>query len=270
MPRGDWWKYKTLEERSGIRARMSEGAIEREARKTLEEKIRISIKTSDRLVSRSLEEVAATGAKAGKTLEETWEARSPGERVAIGNSISRGKIEAWGSVSLEERRVIGAKISVSNRAVWANLSSEEGSERLRRSFHSPEGKERGNESLRVWWASLSSGRKKLELEKRWRGGWGRSQSPTSPEISLGLYLQDRSPGEWLYNGIGDVVIGGRRPDFININGKKEVIEVFGTYWHLDEDEAIKIEHYKGYGFGCRVMWEYDCYDWVELDRVLIC
>ena len=98
-------------------------------------------------------------------------------------------------------------------------------------------------------------------------GVGIIQLPTASEISVDLYKRDREPGEWLYNGNGDILIGGKRPDFININGKKEVMEVLGTYWHPEEDEGKLIEHYDKYGFKCWIIWEYDCYDWKGLDEI---
>lgn len=38
-----------------------------------------------------------------------------------------------------------------------------------------------------------------------------------------------------------VGIGGLCPDFVNCNGKKVIIELFGDYWHdLDEEGYEKI------------------------------
>ena len=56
-------------------------------------------------------------------------------------------------------------------------------------------------------------------------------------------------------GNGEVILGRNCPDFININGKKQVIELFGEYWHNIFDVAQKIERYREYGFSCLVIWE---------------
>ena len=58
-----------------------------------------------------------------------------------------------------------------------------------------------------------------------------------------------------YVGNGEVWLGNRNPDFINTNGKKQVIELLGTYWHPLFDGANRIEHYKQYGFDCLAIWE---------------
>lgn len=50
-------------------------------------------------------------------------------------------------------------------------------------------------------------------------------------------------------------ISGRNPDFLNVNGKKAVIELFGRYWHTPKDKQQRIRHYKKFGFACLVLWE---------------
>ena len=55
----------------------------------------------------------------------------------------------------------------------------------------------------------------------------------------------------------EVWIGGKNPDFLNVNGKKLVIEMFGgyNYYHWEEEVEERIAHYRNYGFGCLVLWE---------------
>lgn len=62
----------------------------------------------------------------------------------------------------------------------------------------------------------------------------------------------------------ELIIGGRVPDFINVNGKKEVIEIFGKRWHdkasnpdihIQRTKQATVKHYKKYGFKCIVIWE---------------
>lgn len=67
-----------------------------------------------------------------------------------------------------------------------------------------------------------------------------------------------------YVGDGAVVIEGRCPDFINTDGAKRVIELFGDYWH-DERRNKRLTasrtvegtqtHYKKYGFDCLIIWQ---------------
>jgi len=52
-----------------------------------------------------------------------------------------------------------------------------------------------------------------------------------------------------------VVINNLNPDFTNCNGQKKVIEIFGVYWHKDENPIDRINKYKEFGFDCLVLWE---------------
>lgn len=60
-----------------------------------------------------------------------------------------------------------------------------------------------------------------------------------------------------YVGDGDIWIARRNPDFINYDGGKQIIEVFGDHWHIKKEEQKTIEHYSKYGFKTLVLWEHD-------------
>lgn len=90
---------------------------------------------------------------------------------------------------------------------------------------------------------------------------GRRNKPNKAELLLDSWLQEDFLGEWKYVGDGQVWIEGRNPDFINVNGIKAVIELFGSYWHelsevtaSSKSEKSTIEHYNRYGFYCLVVW----------------
>lgn len=77
--------------------------------------------------------------------------------------------------------------------------------------------------------------------------------PTNPERKvIRICLSHNLP--YKYVGDGQVWLGNRNPDFINVNGEKQVIEVFGTYFHHLFDGANRIEHYRKYGFSCLIIW----------------
>jgi very-short-patch-repair endonuclease len=85
----------------------------------------------------------------------------------------------------------------------------------------------------------------------------RNKKPTKPEIKLGNLLDEITPNQFGYNGnykLG-VSLGRRIPDFVNINGKKQVIELFGDYWHRNDSEDDKISHYHKLGYSCLIVWE---------------
>jgi hypothetical protein len=91
-------------------------------------------------------------------------------------------------------------------------------------------------------------------------------NPSLPEILLGVLLEENFSDTWIYNGTGGLVLGRYIPDFIRKDGEKQLIEVFGEYWHPEEDEVKRKEHYRGYGYSCLVIWESDI--WVDKPKVI--
>jgi hypothetical protein len=79
--------------------------------------------------------------------------------------------------------------------------------------------------------------------------------PNKKEKLLYSILQSNFPNEWKYIGNGKILIGRFNPDFINCNGKKKIIELFGDYWHKNDNSNDRIEYYKKYGFSTLIIWE---------------
>lgn len=94
-----------------------------------------------------------------------------------------------------------------------------------------------------------------EYAKRQTEAIGRK--PTKLELFVEDNLNLHHPGEWKYVGDGDFWIGYMNPDFININGKKQVLEVLGDYWHNEEEVQERIINYKKYSFDMLYVWEYE-------------
>ena len=90
-------------------------------------------------------------------------------------------------------------------------------------------------------------------------------SPNKPESILLNLLNTHFPNEWKYVGDGSFIIGRLNPDFVNINGKKQVIEFFGDYWHKPEEEQKRQDIFSTYGFSTLVIWENELNN---LDKVL--
>ena len=79
------------------------------------------------------------------------------------------------------------------------------------------------------------------------------RSPNSEEKFL-IDFFSKNNLSYKYVGNGEFIIGGRNPDFINTNGKKQIIEFFGEHWHKLEDEDIKRKIYQYYGFDLLIIW----------------
>lgn len=58
-----------------------------------------------------------------------------------------------------------------------------------------------------------------------------------------------------YVGDGEFILGGKCPDFLNTNGQKQLIELFGNYWHKPSEVNPRIRHFQQYGFDTLIIWE---------------
>jgi very-short-patch-repair endonuclease len=81
--------------------------------------------------------------------------------------------------------------------------------------------------------------------------------PNKPEQKILDLLNKNYPNEWEYVGNFGLVLGGLIPDFVNINGEKLLIEVYGDYWHRNSNEQDRINHFKQFGFSTLIIWEHD-------------
>lgn len=77
--------------------------------------------------------------------------------------------------------------------------------------------------------------------------------PNKEEILLNDIIQSTIPGEYKINVRADVMIlGGKIPDFVNVNGKKKVIELFGRYWHDNKNLVSSNKNYKRQSYEDRI------------------
>ena len=88
------------------------------------------------------------------------------------------------------------------------------------------------------------------------------KKPNQPEKGLDSIVQFLYPNEYKYNGNYElgITIGGKIPDFVNVNGKKKAIDLFGDYWHKGEDPQVRIDLFKEYGWDLLVIWEHELKD----------
>mgnify|MGYP001611458299 CR=1 FL=1 len=83
----------------------------------------------------------------------------------------------------------------------------------------------------------------------------RSIKPNKLELFFESWLNKNFPNEWKYVGNFKFWIGGKNPDFVSINNKKNLIELFGNYWHKNDSPKKRINHFKKYGFNTLILWE---------------
>lgn len=274
------WASKTLEERrehargsfgkDEVRARVAEGVRKLRASQSDEEKLRLARVSFLRPEARE---------KANKSIQESWDNLTPRvrrERIEAatkgrwGNEgsrslISKRVLEYWSGKTEEEKREhylssFGSNEAVeraaeSSRRVWEGYTPEERLVRMEGWLNSPVAKE----NWKKWWASLSAEGKLDWVRVHLRG----RRRPTEPEKVMLEWLDTNRSGEWEYNGdnIDGLIVAGKIPDFISVNGQESVIEIFGEYWHDEGEVELLTAHYAKYGFKCYVFWDYEVYDY---------
>jgi len=105
-----------------------------------------------------------------------------------------------------------------------------------------------------------------EFQKKMKKAW--NIKPNKPETSLLNLLNNLYPNEWKYVGDFQFWLGGKNPDFMNVNGHKKLIELYGDYWHSKEvtgedekeHEQDRIDYFKQYGFDTLIIWESELED----------
>jgi len=80
------------------------------------------------------------------------------------------------------------------------------------------------------------------------------KSPNNSEQSLNMYLTKILPNEYQFVGNGQFILGGKCPDFINMNGQKKIIELYGEHWHDAHEEQERIEYFKHFGYSSLIIW----------------
>lgn len=88
----------------------------------------------------------------------------------------------------------------------------------------------------------------------------RNAKPNKAELKLIGILDKNFPNEWEYVGDGKMILAGKIPDFINVNGKKQVIELFGRYWHRGENPQDRIDLFKQFGFSTVIIMDNELKD----------
>ena len=112
-------------------------------------------------------------------------------------------------------------------------------------------------------------KKKSEMEiHRWktdkdfaeRMRASRNARPNKSETFLCNFLNEMYPGEWKFTGDFSFLLNGKNPDFVNCNGKKLIIELFGEPWHKGETQADRAKFFSPFGYKTLVIW------WKELKK----
>lgn len=205
-----------------------------------------------------------------------WKNGEDGRAKISSLSVARWKDEAYRKRQEKVRRSKRWREahSMSQKAKWANKVSRG---KLLKAIRSPEcSKKKSNSMLALYtnpdylrkhskrtqkiWDLYTDEQRSSRIRKALKVVQAR---PNVPEKKLDSLLKKNFPGEFKLNVSGDVIMGGYVPDFVNVNGKKLFVEMFGTYWHgksikgrdKKEEESHRKRHFKKWGFSTVVVWE---------------
>ena len=187
--------------------------------------------------------------------------KSEERAIKISNSLQGHEV-------LEDRRLNISKGKI-GKHIKTYVKSEEHIQKIKNTllnkhYHlTDETKTKMSKSLKEKWNTFSED-KKFHIIYAGR----KNKRKTRPECIIESLLNYLFKDTYKYCGDNSSVINGVSPDFININGQKKVIEVFGDYWHGEkvtgksnnDVEQEKIKKYKEYGFDCLIIWEREIKD----------
>lgn len=102
---------------------------------------------------------------------------------------------------------------------------------------------------------------------------GLKLKPNKPEKLLNTLLNKLYSKEYKYVGDGEIFIAGFVPDFINCNGQKKIIELYGDYWHnlrkVKKRDEQRLKIYAKYGYKTLIIWEHELKDLTKLKNKIL-
>lgn len=92
--------------------------------------------------------------------------------------------------------------------------------------------------------------------------------PNRKELAL-LDIIKQLSLPYSYVGDGQFILGGKCPDFLNTNGQKKLIELWGNFWHQGQNPQDRIDYFAKYGFETLIIWESELNKPTELEERLL-
>jgi G:T-mismatch repair DNA endonuclease (very short patch repair protein) len=194
-----------------------------------------------------------------KRTKEQW--LNPAHR----ENISKQMKETWLNPAFRENQSKRTKEQMLKQ--WLNPAfreniSKQSKEQMLKQWLNPAHREKMSKQTKEQW---------LDPEYRAKVLKAISQSPNKPET----ILNQLTPTEVRYVGNrswwcrikllvdGEYVTKSKNPDF-KITGQKKVIELYGNFWHKNDNPEDLINAYKAIGYDCLVIWESEIYNELEL------
>ena len=185
--------------------------------------------------------------------------------------ISEERRERLRSSHLGQKPSLKARMVISKRSRerWQDAKYKE---RMLDLMQSPESREKASKSLMGHKTSLETREK---ISKSLRGHIVTPETlykihaalnkslhirPNKSEKKLFNILDKLYPTQWVFVGDWSMTLAGKNPDFVNCNGKKIIIELYGDYWHRNDNPAERIKIFSNYGYDTLIIWESELCD----------
>ncbi len=258
------------------------------------EKRFISIKTKEAMKNPLIREKISKGLKGIKRSPISEESRKRmsewqkgskaywyGKKMSLEHRKKMSEARKGTHPSLESRKKMSEAQKGNTSRLGQHLSQETKrkiSEKRKIKFkeqgflNTPEAKKKISKSLKEYYKThpLSKETKKklcIAAKKKWNNKEyveklrkSMNLKPNKPEkILMNLFKENNLD----YRFVGDYsfIIERKNPDFVNCNGQKKIIELFGDYWHNNpktkyhQTEKGRKEHYAKYGWKTLIIWE---------------
>jgi len=206
--------------------------------------------------------------------QKVWEyAKVPPENPSIDDKAMINKKACVWSVCIicgKERWVRAKHGGISSHTTCNKCATDEKRNKLHLANiglkHSPERVEANRLAHKgqIVTEEMKEKRRLLWEDSRWRKWAIKRQRhyvrPNKPECFLMQLLENLYPSEWKFVGDGSLTINGYNPDFVNINGKKLLIEMWGDYWHRNDKPKERMAIFSKYGYHTLIIWERELRD----------
>lgn len=107
------------------------------------------------------------------------------------------------------------------------------------------------ESFKRYWATCSPEARTKRVRNAARA---LTVHPNKAEKKLEEILNDLNLS-YKFTGDFSFILNGKCPDFVNTNGQKKIIELFGDYWHRNDSGEDRINDFKQFGYDTLIVWE---------------
>jgi len=84
-----------------------------------------------------------------------------------------------------------------------------------------------------------------------------NRRPTNEERALFGLLEAVAPRQWMYVGNRTFQLGRKNPDFVNVNGKKQIAEMYGDHFHKGQNPQDRIDLFAQFGYSTLIVWAHE-------------